>query len=278
MPVLDEYVVWYGKIVKSYFEGELYRGNPPAVFEEWLSGADLSRDTELRARQVHEMMAVAGKAFLVKYGSRDNPPLAEYKEFARRYEEFIQFMHRLELDHATENSGYDDKTGLRASKLIPGDIAREMERRARRGNPFTLALVKMNNFKPEWRNSPEIQSVILKVAEQLKECLRSFDDAYYMGDEFYLLSLKHADLIGAQAALGRLNGLIGQAHIKAPDGSGEEVSVSSVLCEPVPGDDLNDLLRNMKTDLNGVESRGTVLQYTDLSPVQRYINSIERRK
>lgn len=279
MPVLDEYVVWYGKIVKTYFEGKPVMETPPVVFDKWLSEVELPDNTTDKVRRIHQGMVDAAKLFITKYGSREAPPLAEYNELSRHYEEFIQVMRRLELDLATENSGFDEKTGLRSAKLMVEDVARELERRARRGNPFSLALLKINNFKDEWRsNEDAFRSMVVKISDQIKECLRSFDDAYYMGDEYFLLSLKHADLLGSQAALGRLNSLIAAAHIPAPDDPIEEISVSTVLSEPMPGDSLDDLLVNMKRDLAGIEEKGTVLQYNDLSPIQRYIHSIEKGK
>lgn len=279
MPVLDEYVVWYGKIVKTYFEGKPVMENPPPVFDKWLSEASLPEPTADKVRRIHQGMVDAAKLFITKYGSRDNPPLGEYNELSRHYEEFIQIMRRLELDQATENSGFDEKTGLRSAKLMAEDVARELERRARRGNPFSLALLKINNFNDGWRkNDDAFRIMIVKISDQIKECLRSFDDAYYMGDEYFLLALKHADMLGSQAALGRLNGLIAAAHIPAPDDPIEEISASTVLSEPMPGDSLDDLLVNMKRDLAGIDEKGTVLQYNDLSPIQRYIHSIEKGK
>lgn len=279
MPVLDEYVVWYGKIVKTYFEGRPEMENPPMVFDRWLADAGLPDNTDGKVRRIHQGMVDAAKSFITKYASRENPPLAEYNELSRHYEEFIQVMRRLELDLATENSGFDEKTGLRSAKLMAEDISRELERRARRGNPFSLALLKINNYKEEWRNNEDVvRTMVLKIAEQIKECLRSFDDAYYLGDEYFLLSLKHADMLGSQSALVRLNSLISAAHIPAPDDPIEEISASTVLSEPMPGDSLDDLLQNMKRDLAGIDEKGTVLQYNDLSPIQRYIHSIEKGK
>lgn len=279
MPVLDEYVVWYGKIVKTYFEGKPEMENPPMVFDKWLAESGLPENTTEKVRRIHQGMVDAAKLFITKYASREAPPLSEYNELSRHYEEFIQIMRRLELDQATENSGFDDKTGLRSAKLMAEDISRELERRARRGNPFSLALLKINNFKEEWReNDAAFRSMIVKISDQIKECLRSFDDAYYLGDEYFLLSLKHADMLGSQAALGRLNGLIAAAHIPAPDDPIEEISASTVLSEPIPGDSLDDLMKNMKRDLAGIEQKGTVLQYHDMSPIQRYIHSIEKGK
>ena len=279
MPVLDEYIVWYGKIMRSYFEGKPSLPTPPQVFDIWVTGAGLSDMTEQRVRRIHEGMVDAAKMFITKYGARENPPLHEFNELTGHYEEFIQFMRRLELEQATEHSGFDERTGLRSSKLMKDDIARELERRARRGNPFCLALIKINKFDAEWqKNETSFRGMIVRIADQLKECLRSFDDAYYMGGEYFLLSLKHADLLGSQAALNRLNKAIATAHIPVPDDPIEEISVSSVLSEPAPGDSLDTLLGNMKKDLGGIDEKGAILQYNEMSPIQRYMLSMEKGK
>ncbi|PZQ46547.1 MAG: hypothetical protein DI551_04895 [Micavibrio aeruginosavorus] len=283
MPVLDEYVVWYGKLVKSYFEGTPHQGEAPVVFGDWLAKAkaDQSIDelTAERLKRVHEGMVEAAKEFTSLYNSRENPPLKQYDELNRYYEEFIQLMRRLELDHATENSGFDEKTGLRSVKLMHDDVAREMERRARRGNPFSLALVKINGYKESWQQDAEQHKVLIrKLSDKVKECLRSFDDAYYLGNEFFVLALKHADVHGSQAAVGRLNSAINGAQIPYPDDSAVQVSVSTVVSEPTQGDDFDVLLANMKKDLEGIETKGTVVQYTDVSPLQRYIHSIGKDK
>lgn len=283
MPVLDEYVVWYGKLMKSYFSGEPYKGEAPGVFNEWLDKAkDNKNIDELmaeRVRRIHAGMIAAAADFTHKHASRETPPLKEYDELNRHYEEFIQTMRRLELDHATENSGFDEKTGLRSAKLMRADIARELERRARRGNPLALALVKINNFNPAWNQDEEkLRSLIRKLSDSIKECLRSFDDAYYLGAEYFMLVLKQADVLGSQAAINRLNQEIKMAHIGNPDDPIEEISVSTLVTEPTPGDNFDVLLANMKKDLDGIDAKATVVQYTDLSPLQRYIHSIEKDK
>ena len=279
MPVLDEYIVWYGKIMRSYFEGKPSLPTPPQVFDTWVSGSGLSEMADERVRRIHQGMVDAAKMFITKYNARENPPLSEFNELTGHYEEFIQFMRRLELDQATENSGFDEKTGLRSSKLMKDDISRELERRARRGNPFCLALIKINKFDREWqKNETSFRGMIVRISDQLKECLRSFDDAYYMGDEYFLLSLKHADLLGSQSALTRLNKSIATAHIPMPGDPIEEISVSSVLSEPAPGDSLEPLLANMMKDLSGIDEKGTILQYNEMSPIQRYMLSMEKGK
>jgi diguanylate cyclase (GGDEF)-like protein len=283
MPVLDEHVVWYGKLVRSYFEGKPSNEASPMVFSEWLVKAkaekSISNSTAERVRRIHEGMIHAAHSFTTKYASREAPPLQEYNELTRHYEEFIQAMRQIELDQAVENSGFDEKTGLRSLKLLQPDFDREMERRARRGNPFSLSLVKINNYKDEWRADEKgSAAMIKKISDHIKESLRSFDDAYYLGEEYFVLALKHADALGSQAAMARLNQAITSAHIPAPDDPLEEISISSVISEPTQGDKLPDMLENMKKDLVGIDAKGTVLQYNDLSPLQRYIHSMGKEK
>lgn len=283
MPVLDEHVIWYGKLVRSYFEAKPFNEATPSVFVEWLVKAqadkNISPATADKVRRIHEGLIHAAHSFATKSIEREKMPVAEYNELSRHYEEFIQAMRQIELDQAVENSGFDEKTGLRSLKVLQSDIDREMERRARRGNPFSLALIKINKFKDEWRgDEATCAPMVRKISESIKECLRSFDDAYYLGDEYFLLSLKHADMIGSQAALSRFNQAITSAHIPKPDDSFEEISVSSVVSEPTQGDKLEDLLANMKKDLQGIDAKGTVLQYSDMSPLQRYLHSMSKDK
>ncbi len=283
MPVLDEYVVWYGRLVRSYFEAKPSDEKPPAVFMEWLEKAkaegNISSNMAGRVSRIHADMWAAARDFMSKYIARDNPPLKEYNELSRHYEEFIQMMRRMELDEASENSGFDEKTGLRSVKLLKDDVSREMERRARRGNPFSLALVKINGFEEKWREDEDkFYSMVRQVSDQVKECLRSFDDAYFLGGEFFLLCLKHADLVGSQAAIARLNMSINSTGIAPPDNASEQISVSTVVSEPTQGENLENMLENMKKDLIGIDSKGTVVQYNDISPLQRYIHSMGKDK
>lgn len=282
MPVLDEHVVWYGKIVRSYFEGQALNDPPPSVFEDWLEKAKAEKGIQVvtaeRITNIHDGMVDAANDFMAKFKTSERPPLSEYNELSRYYEEFIQAMRQIELDQAIENSGYDEKTGLRSVKVMETDIVREMERRARRGNPFSLALLKINNYKEDWRGKKDLcASMVLRISDSIKQSLRSFDDAYYLGDEYFLLSLKHADLMGGQAALARINQFVTAAHIPSPDDPLVEVSVSSVICEPAKGDRLEDLVLNMKKDLEGIDQKGTVLQYNEMSPLQRYLNSMDKK-
>lgn len=281
IPILDEHVVWYGQMMRIYFERSKDVPTTPNVFEEWVETAEkensISETIAQHLRRLHGDMVKTGTVFIAKAMMWDTNPLKEFNEFTRHYEEFIQFMRRIEREQTLENSGIDEKTGLRSLKVMRDDIHREMQRRSRRGNPFALALLKLNNFSDEWAREEEpFMLTIRKISDQIRYTLRSFDDAYYLGGPYFLVSLKHADKVGSQAASTRLSTGINDAHIYAPQQPGLQVSVSVLVAEPVEGDDIDTMIANMKNDLENVDTKGTVLQYNDLSPLQRYVSSITK--
>ncbi len=281
MPVLDEYTAWYSRLVEQHLEGKSAKIALPSIFGDWLRRAEANRtvrmDIAQRLQEVHEEMSIAAGRFLESADDEKRNPTKEFKEFTRHYAQFVQIMRQLELDQAIESCGYDEKTGLRHPKFMADDVAREMERRARQGNPFALAVVKINNYQQSWIKDEVAHEIMVKlVADQIRDCLRSFDDAYYMGGEYFLLSLKQTDVIGSKSAVYRLNSGITNAHIKTPGEEGD-ISVSTVVCEPTPGDSLSELIVNMKNDLSGIDGKGTIVQFNDVSPLQRYLHSMMKK-
>lgn len=275
VPILDEHIVWYGQMMRVYFERSKDVPNTPAVFEEWISDAErdhvLSANIAARLRRLHGDMVKAGTIFIAKAMMWDQNPLDEFNEFTRHYEEFIQFMRRIEREQALENSGIDERTGLRSTKVMIDDIEREMDRRSRRGSPFALALLRLNDFSEAWAAEEEsFMLTIRKISDQIRYTLRSFDDAYYLGGPYFLVSLKHADGVGSQVASSRLSSGIASAHIPQPQSPGREISIVALVSDPVEGEDVVTLIENMKKDMGGISSGGTVLQYNDLSPLQRF--------
>jgi diguanylate cyclase len=274
VPILDEHIVWYGKMMRVFFERSTDVPPIPTVFDEWVGGAErdhaLSEGITQRLRRLHADMVKAGTVFIAKAMMWDQNPLDEFNEFTRHYEEFIQFMRYVEREQALDNSGIDDRTGLRSTKVMLDDINREMHRRSRRGNPFALALLRINDYSDQWAEEEEsFMLTIRKIADQIRYTLRSFDDAYYLGGAYFLVSLKHADGVGSQVAASRLSSGVASAHIAQPQSPGKEISIVALVSDPVEGQDIVTLIEHMKLDMGGVAAGGTVLQYNDLSPLQR---------
>jgi GGDEF domain-containing protein len=155
------------------------------------------------------------------------------------------------------------------------DLEREMERRSRRGKPFSLALVRIDRYDEirEMQNVDEHARLLMTLANMIRKCLRSFDDAYRSGEGEFIMSLKHADISGGTAALNRLRRLLEEEKIVI--GVAFPLSLSGCVAEPMPGDDLSLLLGNMRHDLGRYgEHGGAALEYHEISPLQRFVEDI----
>lgn len=176
-----------------------------------------------------------------------------------------------------DEKGIDLETGLRRESVLNKDMDREMQRLARQGKPFSLALVRIKNYEEISEQEGEAIGEYVKfVSELIKKCLRSFDDAYRVGDGEFVLALKQADVTGGIRALERLNHLLEDNKYDFTSEALSEKNAALLCCvtEPVADDDINSLIENMKADLDGSDnSDDTVLEYHELSPLQRFVQS-----
>ncbi|MCB9991731.1 MAG: diguanylate cyclase [Rhodospirillales bacterium] len=282
--VIDEHGEWLGRATKRIFFAAKYKGQDklpvPIRFQEWSREAEdydfidpvTLQDLKKMYEELH--ITATGLADKAMY-TEDDVTYEEYDHFVSLYESFIQKLRRLEYDCALSDSGMDVDTGLRSPKAMELDITRELERRARRGNPFTLVLARINNYD-ELRSMMEIEQnkdVLQKVGKLIKKCIRSFDDAYRSSEGEFIMSLKHSEAAGGTAAVNRLRRFLMDEDIVIKKGN-EEIPLTMSYCvaEPVPGDTLEDLLENMRYDLDKWDGGDTALEYHEQSPLSRYID------
>jgi diguanylate cyclase (GGDEF)-like protein len=180
---------------------------------------------------------------------------------------------------AMTDSGFDMLTGLRSRQMLTKDLEREMERRSRRGRPFCLALARIDHYAEMKANLPQAdyETIISAVGEIIKLCMRSFDDAYRLGNGEFLMCLKQADMTGGTAGLGRLRKLLEE---KAPyytlKGQEVRLTMSSCVAEPQPGDDFESLMDNMRIDLDRFGGDAEMaLEYLEVSPLERFVNALD---
>ena len=56
------------------------------------------------------------------------------------------------------------------------------------------------------------------------------------------------------------------------NGEKSKLSMSCCIAQPVQGDDVDELINNLKKDLAKIDRQaGTVLEYYEVSPLQRYV-------
>ena len=138
-------------------------------------------------------------------------------------------------------------------------------------------MVKVDNYEliAQLPTPEEVRGYIKLVADLIKLSLRSFDDAYYMGKDEFVLCLKQADVTGGVSALERLRKELETQDVALKSASGEIVplSVSCCIAEPLGDDNVEELIRNLRLDLQdtGYKKSDTVLEYHELSPLQRYM-------
>ena len=287
-PVLDAYAEWFGRIVRRLFYPEKFddlQSLPmPDKFEAWARYAHANKIVEKdRIAHLHGIYtdlhnsasSVAQKVFVGK----GRPELKEFEVFVNFYDEFIVQMRRVEVDNIYADHGLDIFTGLRSSKAMSEDLAIELERRTRRGRPFCLVIARIDDYSPVVSeiNAEQNKLMVQSFSAIIKKCMRSFDDAYRSNDDEFVMCLKQTDTTGGAAAIARLKSLLDESPVIVPLAEGPHaMSMSYCAAEPVPGDDIDELLDNMRADLVDKKygSKAT-LEYVEQSPLQRFISEDE---
>lgn len=287
LPILEDHTAWYHVLVQCLFYPEnmdmMHQLKKPTSFAQWVVYAN--REKGIQPEIVEKLSAVHADMFKIVDGlvynmkeTRAKPPHKDFQKFLTNYEEFLFYVRRLEKDLLQEGSGYDSQTGLRSKNMLFTDIQRELERLERQGKNFCVALMKIDDFESICKDSPhdERNGYIKLIASLIKLSIRSFDDAYYVGEDEFVLSLKQTDVSGGVTALERLRRELEQQKVMLRSEGGLEESLLSMSCciaEPVGGDDVHDLIRNLRADLKNTtyKKTDTVLEYHELSPLQRYV-------
>ncbi len=290
LPVLDEHATWFNQFVQNlfYVNEELYLDSVPrpTSFSQWVVYANRQEDVsgeiiEKLATLNADLFKSSGSLIDTAKATGQTPPYKNFKDFITLYEEFMIHVRRLEKDMLIEGSGYDSFTGLRSVKMFEADLEKELDRLSRQGKSFCVSLGRIDRYEDiKLSVSPDdLNSYIKLMADLIKLSIRTFDDAYYMGENEFALSLKQADVSGGISALERLRKGLEQQNVKIQlnDGTIIPLSISCCIVEPVIGHKADELIQNLRDDLEGTEQvkTDTVLEYRELSPLQRYIRDGE---
>lgn len=274
--LLDEYVEWFGQIaMASAYPNDVNLDENivnPHGFIDWvnksLEDSSFSSDVLDNLVEIHTDLIANAEIIVQNVIAVNKPDYQDFADFKNIFDAFTGRLRRLEKDSFADGSGIDEVTGLRSQKILEEDLKKEMERVARRGSPFSLILTRIDGFF----KFDDKDYVIKVVVRNIKKCMRTFDDAYYMDNGTFLLSLKQADMIGAQAATTRLQNFIKTDE----DNNKKNITLSYCMTEPVPGDEIDGLIANMKADLDSYEDEDdVVLKFVEVSPLQRYMDEMD---
>lgn len=289
IPVLNEHTMWFHDVLPQVFYPDLVHTNnimaKPVSFARWLvqahSDNGIAPEVVEKLSKLHSDLFTASDKLIAESKSGVvKPEYKTFQDFMTVYEEFMFCVRRLENDFMVEESGYDTFTGLRSKNLLKADIERELQRLSRQGRSFCLAVTRIDHFDELEKNYDrgEVNAYIKLVSDLIKLSIRSYDDAYHIGGNEFVLCLKQADMTGGISALDRLRRELERQKITISyTGVPNLLSMSCCIAEPVDGDNVDDLLKNLRKDLEKTGKGGdSVFSYYEMSPLQRYVQESGR--
>lgn len=283
--ISSEYLEWFLSLGQSLFYPHSIQTahdiKLPDSFEVWLKEAQNANfiDEQIIVRIIrrhNELLALSNEQLRDAGQAQKLPNYDDYAYLVDTFMRFMDHIKRIEKDMIASQTGVDTFTGLRTSSVMKADLGKEMQRLARQDRPFSVALIRIDYFEYLQKELSEegLGKHIQNVAGLIKRSLRPFDDAYYTGPGEFILSLKLADVSGGIKALERLKVLLENAQIviETQERGSVQLSLSCCVAEPLEGDDLDELIRDLRKDLAGIEkSEDTVFQYLEMSPLERFV-------
>ncbi len=272
--ILDEYADWFIQAIRHGFYGQPDHA-PPAVtdsFNGWIKDAQKKKDIEpailAQIQLTHDGLMQAASRVLSAQGTL--PAATDFDSFTQHYDGFTAQIRRLEWDSLLADSGVDYLTGLRSESALMIDLEKELERRARRGQPFCIVMCRIDEYAQITAQGPAARDVVMKQAgAALLKCIRGFDDAYRFGQAEFVASLKHSDGDGGLKFVTRLRAILKDMNVP--------FTMSYCVAEPTPGDSVTELLGNVKADLDKISASGAAEsgRYEEISALQRFVKNLK---
>lgn len=272
--MIDDQVAWYTDILRN----AMYENMTPAKefgFKEWISDPDI-RDYlgEARLEKLERIYAdlVALADQLSDIAGKKPLEVAPFNDFTRNHEDLLRELRSVERHVAAGLNDMDVITGLRSKHTMFKDLKAEMSRLDRRGKTFSLALAKIDKFDVINTKREDAQTALAQFADVIKRAIRSFDDAYYINENEFIISLKQSDKLGGIVVLERIRESLGQEEIsfKGPNGV-FPLTASFCIAELGMNDDSFKLLGYLRKDLEESNKEpGSIIEYAEMSAVERF--------
>lgn len=214
--VVDEHLDWLCAWHRLAFLSGSLRAEavlqlpPPASFINWYRQAAERLPQEQpvldRLAVLHDQFHTMARLVLMKTPDGQSVVPEDYEAVIGKFQGFMAGIRRLERAFAVAASGLDVLTGLRSRVGLAEDIGREIDRFRRNGKPFCLAIADIDHFKRvnDTHGHAAGDLVLAATADVISRHIRSFDDAYRLGGEEFLICLKETTLEDARKVIERL--------------------------------------------------------------------------
>lgn len=214
--VVDEHLDWLCAWHRLAFLSGRQRAEavlqllPPTSFISWYqhTAERLPQEQPVldRLAVLHDQFHTMARLVLMKTPDGQTLAPEDYEAVIGKFQGFMAGIRRLERAFAVAASGLDVLTGLRSRVGLAEDIGREIDRFQRNGRPFCLAIADIDHFKRinDTHGHDAGDLVLAATADVISRHIRSFDDAYRLGGEEFLICLKETTLEDARKVIERL--------------------------------------------------------------------------
>lgn len=281
MRVQSDYNAWFSNIIACAFYGvDSCHIEPPKSFEMWLKAAKMEgiiqKDRINLLRKSALQLQNTAKEFVESSKTNKNQPSkGVFAELNSDMEKLRRKLRLLTKISVLEDHGIDHMTGLYSKSAMMNAFKEEMDRLARRGHNIVVALVQIDCFEEISNISVNARKKSMqKVAQAVKDTLRIYDDAYRAGEGEFILCLKQADIHEGTSAMDRLHEAIKNSDtvFKTVDEREITLTITSCLVAPLPGDEFERLLKDLRHDLSkSIHEKGSVVTHHETSPLMKYV-------
>lgn len=266
----------FPSLLAAIFAHELPAEFPEEAFKVWsddmaqLDMLDASQKTELQ-HSIHELRDAINKLKENKKSVFDSEVFKHLEAVSKAWTQYALTQH-----------GIDEETGLRHFSTLMKLLDNELERRARHNVPFAFVMARVDRvicngqtMQPETRHE-----IRMNVAEAFKGALRSYDMAIRGKGLVFYAVLSHSTQDGGARFMARVKELMKKTPLKFAYQQHKdiELSLSYVVSEPYPGDDLNKMMAYMEKDLTAAcaKATGEEVRFHEMSDLRRYVTTIEK--
>lgn len=282
MAEIEALLDWRNRILKPFF----FQGPPPEPLDAQAPSTILmwcKREFERGAIdkalsepffQTYDLLSRAAKKIIDNCGKKAPPEAQIYDDFEKQFKSFIDHIRILRRDSSDALMAVDPVTGLRTMASLRHDIKREQDRLDRKGDSYSLSHVGIDNMQDiEQKLDVRGQDAVLAhVGQIFARTLRSFDDAYYMGNGEYMIVLKHIEFMDACAVIDRMRKELDATQAVLPNNEKFHVTASFGVAEALPREGIEAVLTNVKQALDEAKQNGgnTVAEFHEVSMLERY--------
>ncbi len=229
---------------------------------------------------VYEELCLTGRNFLTHCRGGQKPTVEIYDAFETRFESYVTQIRRLQQDISNAGMSVDPITGLRTVAGMRGEMKREQDRFDRKGTSFSVACVEIDHVRDiEVKYDRRGQEAIFAaVAHVIAKGVRSFDDAYYMGQGEYVVVLKHLEFMDACAVMDRLRADVEKLNIPLPNGEKVKLTASFGVTEALQREKADVAHAHAKAALQVAKEAGgnCVREYLEKSALERFAKDIKK--